>query len=38
MEEHQDKKILAIIGAGHEEDIIDIIKKPQISYSVKIGQ
>lgn len=37
MEEHQGKKILAIIGAGHEEDIIDIIKKPQISYSVKIG-
>src|SRR3989338_7495782 len=35
MQEHQDKKILAIIGAGHEEDIIDIIKKPQISYSVK---
>ena len=37
MEENQDKKILAIIGAGHEEDIIDIIRKPQISYSVKIG-
>ena len=37
MEENNDKKILAIIGAGHEEDILDIIKKPKISYSVKIG-
>ena len=37
MEENEDKKILAIIGAGHEEDILNIIKKPKISYSVKIG-
>ena len=37
MEENQDKKILAIIGAGHEEDILNMIKKPQISYSMKIG-
>jgi len=37
MELHPDKKILAIIGAGHEEDIIDLIKKPSITYSYKIG-
>ena len=37
IEECPDKKILAIIGAGHEEDILDLIKKPSITYSVKIG-
>ena len=24
-------------GAGHEEEIISILKKPEISYSIKIG-
>ena len=38
MAENEGSKILAIIGAGHEEDIIEIIKRPKISYSVKIGQ
>jgi len=37
MELHPDKKILAIIGAGHEEDILKMIKKPSITYSFKIG-
>jgi|TARA_B100001964_G_C14243144_1_gene606075 pheromone shutdown-related protein TraB len=37
METHQDKKILAIIGAGHEDDILELIKRPSISYSFKIG-
>jgi len=37
MEKYPDKKILAIIGAGHEEDILNLIKKPSISYSFKIG-
>lgn len=37
MESHQDKKILAIVGAGHEEDILELVKKPSISYSFKIG-
>ncbi len=32
-----DKKILAIVGAGHEEAIINLIKKPSITYSFKIG-
>ena len=38
---NQDKKILAIVGAGHEQDIIKIIKKtkpakPEISYSFSV--
>ena len=37
MSEYPDKKILAIIGAGHEDDILELIKKPGISYSFKIG-
>ena len=37
MEKYPEKKILAIIGAGHEEDILNLIKKPSISYSFKIG-
>jgi len=37
MEKYPEKKILAIIGAGHEEDIIKLIKKPSISYSFSIG-
>ena len=37
METYPDKKILAIIGAGHEDDILELIKKPSISYSFRIG-
>ena len=37
MEIYPDKKILAIIGAGHEDDILELIKKPSISYSFKVG-
>lgn len=37
MEDNQDKKILAIIGAGHEEDIIKLIKDSNISYSFSTG-
>ena len=37
MEAYPDKKILAIIGAGHEDDILELVKKPSISYSFKIG-
>lgn len=37
MEAYPDKKILAIIGAGHEDDILELIKRPSISYSFKIG-
>ena len=38
MAENEGSKILAIIGAGHEEDIIEIIKRPKISYSVSLGK
>lgn len=37
MEKDSDKKILAIVGAGHEEEIIALIKEPRISYSVTIA-
>jgi len=39
MANHPDKKILAIVGAGHEEDMLKIIKKntSQISYTYTIG-
>ncbi|MBW2977032.1 TraB/GumN family protein [Candidatus Woesearchaeota archaeon] len=37
MEKNPDKKILAIVGAGHEDDILRLIKKPRITYSFKIG-
>jgi len=37
MDKNQDKKILAIIGAGHEDDILELIKGPTISYSITIG-
>jgi len=37
MEMHPEKKILAIIGAGHEDDILSLIKKPSISYSFSVG-
>lgn len=36
MERNPDKKILAIIGAGHEEETMEMIKKPSISYSFNI--
>ncbi len=37
MEAYPDKKILAVIGAGHEDDILELIKKPSISYSFSVG-
>ncbi len=37
MEKNPDKQVLAILGAGHEEEIISIIKKPEISFSVTFG-
>ena len=39
MREHPEKNILAVVGAGHEEDIIDLIKKDfnhKISYSFSV--
>ncbi len=37
MSEYPNKRILAIIGAGHEDDILSLIKKPGINYSFNIG-
>lgn len=37
MENHPEQTILAIVGAGHEEEIIKLIKKPKISFSVSFG-
>ena len=41
MQKHPEKKILAIVGAGHEEEIIKIVKKSNndamISYSFGVG-
>jgi len=37
MQENPDKQILAILGAGHEEEIIDMIKQDNITYSIKLG-
>lgn len=38
MTENEGKQILAIVGAGHEEDILNIIKMPKISYSLSLGK
>jgi pheromone shutdown-related protein TraB len=35
--DYPDKKVLAVIGAGHEDDILELVKKPGISYSFSIG-
>jgi len=37
MGENEDKKIVAIVGAGHEKEIIELIKRSKISYSFSVG-
>ena len=37
MQDNKDKKILAVMGAGHEKEIIDMIKSGNISYSIQLG-
>lgn len=37
MAQNPDKKILAIIGAGHEDDILELIKNSNINYSFSVG-
>ena len=40
LEKNPDKKILAIVGAGHEKEILDLIKKEgegKITYTVSFG-
>ncbi len=39
MSEHPDKKILAVVGAGHEEEILNILKENEgITYSFTVTQ
>lgn len=37
MEGNKDKKIVAIVGAGHEEEILKLVKKTSVSYSFSVG-
>lgn len=38
MQNHPDAKIVAVIGAGHEEDVLNLIKKsPEIEYSLTVN-
>lgn len=38
MKKNENKKILAIVGAGHEEGILALIKKPPIKYSSALAK
>ncbi len=37
MSSNTDKKILVILGAGHIDEVLEIIKEPKISFSFSIG-
>ena len=37
MSSNQDKKILVILGAGHIDEVFEMVKGPKISYSLSIG-
>ena len=37
MNSNADKKILVILGAGHIDDVLELIKEPKISYSFNVG-
>ena len=38
LDANPDKKIVAVVGAGHEEEMIKLIKeRPEISYSYSVG-
>ncbi len=37
IDDNPEKKIVAIVGAGHEEEMIELIKKPRIRYSFSVG-
>jgi pheromone shutdown protein TraB len=39
MSEHPDKKILAVMGAGHEDAVLEILRESEaITYSFGIGK
>ena len=37
MEDAPDKKILVILGAGHIDDVLELVKEQKISYSFSVG-
>jgi len=37
MNSNPDKKILVILGAGHVDDVLDLLKEPCINYSFSVG-
>ena len=37
MNSFPDKKILVILGAGHVDDVLELVKEPRISFSFKFG-
>lgn len=37
MEQNPDKKILVILGAGHVDDVMEMVKEQEIKYSFSIG-
>lgn len=37
MKKEPDKKILVILGAGHIDDVLELLKRQKISYSLSIG-
>ena len=36
MQANPDKNIIAVLGAGHEDEIMELIKEPEITYSLEI--
>jgi len=37
MESEPDKKILVILGAGHVDDVLELVKEPEVKYSFSVG-
>ena len=37
IEENPEKKILAVVGAGHEKELLELMEEPKISYGFSIG-
>ena len=37
MDSAPDKKILVILGAGHTDDVLELVKEPQISFSFSVA-
>jgi len=38
MSSNHNKKILVILGAGHVDDVLELVKEPKISFSFSVGQ